>query len=78
MGRPLLLPTDGDRTIGVMPRKSKSTRNSKPSASKPKGILGRSALTGTRVLRPATAKGGTVTLRQVRAALRTLTADDLK
>jgi len=36
-------------------------------------VLGRSALTGTRVLRPAS-KGGTVSLRQVRRALQTLDA----
>jgi len=47
-------------------------------ASKRNGILGHSALTGTRVLRPAPAKGGTVSRRQVRAALRKLTVDDLK
>jgi hypothetical protein len=40
-------------------------------------VLGRSALTGTRVLRPA-AKGGTVSLRQVRSALRTLSAGAVK
>lgn len=43
------------------------------SASKRKAVLGHSSLTGTRVLRPATTKGGTVSLRQVRAALRKLT-----
>ena len=38
---------------------------------KPKKVLGRSALTGTRVLAPAS-KGATVSVSQVRRALKTL------
>jgi len=40
-------------------------------------VLGHSTLTGTRVLRPA-GKGGTVSLRQVRIALRALNASRIK
>jgi hypothetical protein len=60
-----------------MTHKSKSVGNSTAAALKSKSILGRSALTGTRVLRPAAAKGGTVSRRQVRAALRRLMGTNL-
>jgi hypothetical protein len=50
----------------------KSSRGSR--AKKAKKSLGRSALTGTRILRPAAAKGGKISLNQVLTALRSLSS----
>jgi len=60
-----------------MTRKRRTTQNSKTvaPARKRADVLGYSSLTGTRVLRPAPAKGGTVSAAQVRAALRRLSQD---
>jgi hypothetical protein len=44
---------------------------------KPGKTLGRSALTGTRIQRPA-ARGGTISLSQVRSALRALSSISAK
>lgn len=60
-----------------MSRKSKKASRTDFAARRKANVLGRSALTGTRVLRPA-AKGGTVSLRQVRIALRTLSTSAFK
>jgi hypothetical protein len=53
----------------VKPNKPASGRRFKQKAQ----TLGRSSLTGTRVLRPVT-KGGTISLDQVRSAVRALSA----
>ena len=59
-----------NRTMLAM-NKSKKTTQTGFAAKHKASVLGRSALTGTRVLRPAT-KEGAVSLRQVRSALRAL------
>jgi hypothetical protein len=72
LGPPPLHPGADHRTMGLMSLKAKKKTTPTGLAAKHKAsVLGRSALTGTRVLRPAS-KGGTVSLRQVRSALRRL------
>jgi hypothetical protein len=56
-----------------MAKVMKKTTRGKAAAKRPASVLGRSARTGKLVLRPA-GKGGTVTLSQVRSALRSLRA----
>ena len=60
-----------------MTLKSKKTGHTRVAAKHKMKVLGRSALTGTRVLRPAT-KEGTVSLSQVRRAVRALGAGTAK
>jgi hypothetical protein len=61
----------------TMTLKAKKTAHTGGFAARHKKVLGRSALTGTRVLAPAS-KGATVSVRQVRSALRTLDAHAAK
>jgi hypothetical protein len=61
------------RTITAMAKVMKKSARTNAAAKRPATVLGRSARTGQRVLRPA-GKGGTITMSQVRSALRALGA----
>jgi hypothetical protein len=61
------------RTITAMAKVMKKSARMNAAAKRPATVLGRSARTGKLVLRPA-GKGGTVTMSQVRSALRALAA----
>lgn len=65
--------TPPTRTITPMAKVMKKSARMNAAAKRPASVLGRSARTGKLVLRPA-GKGGTITLSQVRSALRALGA----